>query len=438
MVCSGVQRLPRGYRLALAGAADGCAYPKCGVVSTWVHSRYQRRVRDLPVQGRRVIARLQARKFFCDNRACERRISCERFAPAIAPYARRTARFEAALTTLALSCSAMTAARLGAALGIPGSASTLLRCAHRYQPPTTCTSGAISVDDFAFARGRRYGTIIVDLHTRRPIELLNERSINCLRHYLEAHPEVHTIARDRDPRYAETIAWAAPNATVIVDRWHLLRNLADAFERLVAQSSRAWREELQTQLDGEADSLARARSETKGAGFRSLAPLPHRSKRISTMSPRQELRRRAHLDRRQHLLDQAHALARAGLYKGAIAERLGIDRATVNTYLSRDTPPDHSRRAPTPSPIDSHYQYLAMRCRDGCRNAAQLTRELRQHGYTGAAAAPSCATSNSGATTTETSRSPAAHQGPPSPSPAPARSPGSCSASSPTPPPAPS
>ena len=382
LVCVSAERLPRGYRLELAGAAMGCACPKCGVVSARVHARYVRRVRDLPVQGQRVIIRLQARKFLCDNRECARRVFCERFGDAIRPFARMTDRLEAALQTMVLLMSATTAERIGRMLGYPGSASTLLRCAHRYEPPGALAS-RVGVDDFAFKRGRTYGTIIVDLTSNRPIELLRERSVDSLTAYLEAHPEVRVVARDRDARYAQAITLAAPDATVVVDRWHLLQNLSDAFERLVAQRSSAWRAALQTHHDAQdatAGSGDQHASETAKAG--GGAPLA-RPERITTKSPREEQASADHLARRQHLLESAHELRSKGWTKTAIAQHLTLDRRTVATYLQRDTAPDHGRARPTPSALDAHHQHLRQRWREGCRNAAQLTRELKQRGYRG-------------------------------------------------------
>lgn len=333
---------------------------------------------DLPVQGKSVIIRLHARKFLCDNQLCPRRVFCERFGDVIAPFAPMTTRLEAAMTSLALLTSARNAERLGHALGYVGSASTLLRCAHRYQPPAV-TASHISVDDFAFRRGHTYGTIIVDLSTNKPIELLCERSVDSLIAYLEAHPEVQVVARDRDPRYAEAISMAAPDAMVIVDRWHLLRNLTDAFVRLVAIRSSDWRKTLQAHLDAQ---HADAR-DTIAADDGSAAATLVRPQRISIITPRQQRKTAADLERRQHLLDQAHELRGHGWAKAKIARRLHLDPNTVATYLKLDTPPDNSRRRPTPSPLDEHLPFLQQRWREACRNAAQLTRELTERGYHG-------------------------------------------------------
>lgn len=380
LVCVSVERFAGGYRVELAGAAAGCACPKCGVVSRRVHARYVRRVRDLPVQAERVIIQLQARKFLCDNRECARRVFCERFGDVIRPFARMTGRFEAALQTMVLLTSAKAAERIGRALGYWVSASTLLRCAHRYHPPPLLAR-AIGVDDFAFKRGRTYGTIIVDLATNRPIELLRERSVDSLTAYLEAHPEVRVVARDRDARYAQAITHAAPNATVVVDRWHLLQNLNDAFERLVANRSAAWRAALQAHADAQHATASHdtASHDTGAPGDGPPRPPPERNSGGS----REQQATAARTARRQHLLERAHDLHRKGWTKTAIARQLKLDPKTVTGYLQRDTPPDYSRRHPTPAALDEHQQHLQERWRDGCRNAAHLTRELEERGYRG-------------------------------------------------------
>jgi len=376
--CLAVIRHAFGYVVTLAGWNVGCACPKCGVVSARVRARYERRVRDLPIQGERVLVRLRCRKFACRNTRCAQRIFCERFGPALPAFARSTARLERALAALALATSANLAARLGRVLGLQGSARSILRAAHRFEPPEA-SAAHIAVDDFAFRRGRSYGTIIIDHHTRRPIELLRDRGRDELVAYLAAHPEVMLVTRDRDQRYAEAIRLAAPGAIAIADRWHLIRNLADAFERLVARSQRAWRQQLQEALA--AEHAARDEDMVDDGGV-SEVPLP-RPARISTPSPAKRNVQAAKRAERQGVFDQVHALKREGWSIHRIARRVGLERETIRTYLRRDSPPDWSRAIPTPSPLDAHYGLLACRWREGCRNAAQLRRELMELGYRG-------------------------------------------------------
>lgn len=244
-VCLSVFRHSTGYVVTLSGRRSGCACLKCGVVSVRVHARYERRVRDLPVQGERVLVRLCCRKFVCRNGLCSQRVFCERFGDALPAFARCTARLERALAALALALatSANLAARVGRVLGLPGSARSILRAAHRFEPPDA-SAVHIAVDDFAFRRGRSYGTIMVDHDSGRPIELLRDRGRGQLLANLERHPQVALVTRDRDPRYAEAIRLAAPGVMAVADRWHLIRNLAEAFERLVARSLWTWRRQL--------------------------------------------------------------------------------------------------------------------------------------------------------------------------------------------------
>jgi len=147
---------------------------------------------------------------------------------ALAAYARRTLRLAEVLTRLALLVNAHDAHCVGRALVLPSSASGYLRLADAHNPPPT-TATAVGIDDFAFRRGRNYATLIIDLDTHRPGDVLVDRSLEVIRAYLQQHPEFEVIARDWDARYTEAIRWAAPQATVVLDRWHLLRNLAEAF-----------------------------------------------------------------------------------------------------------------------------------------------------------------------------------------------------------------
>ena len=132
--------------MQVRGRRATCACPLCGRPSRRVHSRYQRLVKDLPIQGQHVVVVLEARKFFCDEPGCSRRIFCERFPEVLAAYARRTRRLEEIVTAMGLLISATLASRLSRLLGFPTSGSTLLRCAHRFQPPETAAA-MVGVDD---------------------------------------------------------------------------------------------------------------------------------------------------------------------------------------------------------------------------------------------------------------------------------------------------
>jgi transposase len=150
--------------------------PDCGAISAHVHSRYQRRLADLPLAGRVVHMSLTARRFRCMTASCRRRIFTERFGDDIlAPHARRTARLDVLVHHLALALGGRPAAGLARRLRMPVSNDTLLRVVRRYGRPSPPAPNVIGIDDWAWKRNQRYGAIICDLERRRPIKLLPDR-----------------------------------------------------------------------------------------------------------------------------------------------------------------------------------------------------------------------------------------------------------------------
>src|SRR5215210_2578161 len=186
---------------------SGC--PGCGRGSARVHSGYARTVSDLPWHGISVELEVRARRFFCDEPSCERRIFCERL-PEVAARARKTDRLEEALLAIVLGLGGRAGARLAAELGLVVGRDVLLRMAKSAPLPGTGETKVLGVDDFAFRRGHAYGTILVDLEQRRVVDLLPERSQESLVAWLRRHPEIEFAARDRSHIYREALAKGAP------------------------------------------------------------------------------------------------------------------------------------------------------------------------------------------------------------------------------------
>lgn len=156
----------------LRTTAPSAPCPLCAQASVTVHSRYRRAIRDVPCAGYAVRLCVEVRRFRCHNRACPRQIFAERL-PDLAPaFAQRTARLTATLQRLALTLASKSGAPLLARCGMPVSPSTLLRVQRRLPLPTPPPPRIIGLDEFAFRKGRTYGTLVVDLERHVPIAVL--------------------------------------------------------------------------------------------------------------------------------------------------------------------------------------------------------------------------------------------------------------------------
>ena len=187
-----------GTIMVIRGTGRTSACPECGTEASRVHSQYVRRLGDLPLSGRPVRMMLRARRFRCDASPCTRRIFAERFGDAVVlPWARRTARLDLLVLHLGIALGGRPAARLAHRLMTPVSRDTLLRAVRRRGRPNFPPPTVIGIDDWAWRRNQRYGTIICDLERRRPIRLLSDREPATATAWLMRQPQITTVARDR-------------------------------------------------------------------------------------------------------------------------------------------------------------------------------------------------------------------------------------------------
>jgi transposase len=343
--------------------------PVCRCSTRRIHSRYERTVADLSWAHLRVTVRLRVRKFFCTNGRCLRRIFTERLPQLVAPWARRTQRLARALGHIGLALGGAAGARLSQQLGLRVSRNTLLRILGRLPLPSLCTPTVLGVDDFALRKRQTYGTVLIDLKRHRPVALLPDRTAKTLAHWLQQHPGVQVISRDRAKAYAEGARQGAPGALQVADRFHLLQNLAEALDQVFTTHGKT--------LDA-----------VNAALRQQPVPLPTGGVAVSvgpsiTVTPAQQraVQRQGH---RQSVYEQVWALHRQGWTLAAIAQRLGLSPRTVQRDLRTTTFPGRKRRSDCGrSLLDPYKTTLLERWNAGCHTARRLFRALRGEGYTG-------------------------------------------------------
>ena len=200
--------------------------PSCGTASSRIQSRYTRTLRDLPSVGHPIRLLIHVRRFFCSESTCTQKIFVERLPELCHPHAQRTKRLQEALRQLGLAAGGQAGADQANELGISGSRDTILRLLRQLPPPAPSEPRIIGLDDWAWKRRLRYGTLICDLECNRPLDLLPDRTVETVEAWLKQHPSIRVVSRDGSTEYASAIRKGAPQAQQVSDRWHLIKNLA--------------------------------------------------------------------------------------------------------------------------------------------------------------------------------------------------------------------
>jgi transposase len=360
-------------RLQLTATAPSAACPRCAMPSSSVHSRYQRQLADLPWGSRAVRIRLTVRKFVCWNPRCARRIFTERLPDLTAPYARSTTRLTAVLRAIGIALGGKAGARLAARLGLTTSATTVLRLVRGSPLPQVPALQVVGVDEWAWRRGHRYGTILVDLVSHRIVDLLPDRSAATVAAWLAEHPTITVVCRDRSDLYADGVRRGAPEAVQVVDRFHLVQNLRQVLEAFLIDH----RPVLQAAAVGTAMVL------TPPPSLMPVTPMYQGRRRSPKPSPPPAERPPRHA-RWVAIYEAVRTLRARGTLIAIMARQLGISRPTVYAYLRRDTPPGprQLQRPPSARVLTPYVPSLIRRWRESGADSRQLWREIQTLGYT--------------------------------------------------------
>lgn len=316
-----------------------------------VHSRYLRSVSDLPCAGRRIRLRIEARRLRCEAAHCRRRIFAERFRDGLVRvHARRTARLDIVVHHLGLALGGRPGAALARRLMLPVSNDTLLRTVRRRSRRPAELLTVIGIDDWAWRRNHRYGSIICDLERRRIVALLPDREMATVEAWLAEHREIRVVSRDRGGGYGEAAAKALPGVVQVADRWHLMENGSAAFLDAVRRSMRVIR---------------------TAVGATTINP--------TLLTSAERLQYEGFL-RREETNAAILALASDGVPIKQIVQRTGHSRKLVRQVVRGERTDVFRVRQ---SSLDVHLPRLDEQWISGCRNGAELWRRLKAHGFRG-------------------------------------------------------
>lgn len=253
-----------------AHGPDSAPCPGCRKTSHSRHSRYWRTLKDLPAHGGKVTLKLQVNRWRCHNSHCAVRFFTLPLSGVVEAHARQTNRARDLTVLIGHALGGRPGERLMNRLTLATSDDTILcRLKHRAQEPIDSDVRVIGVDEWAWSKGQSFGTILVDLEQGQVVDVLAESSANALATWLAAYPGVTTISRDRQGEYAEGARRAAPNATQVADRFHLIRNLREAVERELG----VHRQDLRVSLPSQAPPRANPPAERKTRQRRVPSPV---------------------------------------------------------------------------------------------------------------------------------------------------------------------
>jgi transposase len=391
--------------VALASTQTSGCCPACGAVSQRIHGSYVRTLADCSWAEHQVVLRVQVRRFVCATPGCARWTFTDDRSGLTTRSARRTLRLTVRLRQIGLALGGQAGARLAQQQQLPTSPDTLLRLIRASVTTPARAPRVLGIDDWAFKKGHRYGSILVDLETRQPIDLLPDRTADSVAAWLRDHPGAEIVCRDRAPAYADGVTRGAPQAIQVADRFHLLLNMREALQRLCTQQQAALQAASVPPPSADAaapmqvadpssaaDSSAAARTDaatTPTARVHARAPDAAADEAASPPDPRpptkQERQRQACRAVRVARYEEVRTLHAQGLGNRAIARQLGISRNTVKRFLAAAVFPEQATRGATTSILDPYKPYLQQQVAAGGHTARQLWEELRAQGFTGSA-----------------------------------------------------
>jgi transposase len=341
MVIKAVYPTKTHLTVQVACTLKSASCPLCRQSSQRIHGSYERTVADVPCGGRKVTLALTVRTCVCGTSQCPRQIFTERIAEFVPSYARMSNRLSEAVQTLGFATCGEVGERVAPKLGMRASGPTLLRRMRTCSCPPPSSVRILGSDDWSWKKGMTFGTLLVDLELRKPIELLPDRSAETAQAWLRSHPEVEERASDAIPAKAQGIK--------------------------------------DTSVQQKAETHSEPEPEKP---YRTIPPSPYQ--RPAGMSY-PEFQKQVRRDQRVARYEDVRTLFEQGLSQRAIARKLKLSRATVGKFVQAEAYPEmhHSERGA--SLLGPYKRSILQRWQHGCRNSVQLYDEITALGFSGSA-----------------------------------------------------
>ena len=295
----------------------------CGKRSKSVHSSYMRKLTDLSAVGRAVKILLKVRKFRCRYSNCTQTVFSEQHLPLTRKYSRLTDRTNRYLQKLLIEVSSRKGEYISDLFSIKQSSSTCLRIVKSIEMPNYQKLSTIGIDDWAYRKGKSYGTIIVNAINHRPVELLKSRDKEEVADWLKEHNSILYVTRDRSSSYSNAIKSGASKASQIADRFHLVKNLGDH----IAHEIRMEYKTIKSSWLAHRKSLYKSKENNSclSSGDNENTSDSQYNKHTNSVN-----------HRKQELFNRIHELKNNNYSQRAIAKALNINRNTVRYYFEME------------------------------------------------------------------------------------------------------
>lgn len=226
----------------------------------------------------------------------------------------------------------------------------------------------LGVDDWAYRKGVSYGTILIDMETSRPIDILPSRDGSDLKKWLAKYPDVRIFTRDRSSSYSSAIKEVCPDAIQVADRFHLLMNLSDALDTYFKS------------ISARIGSLIKSKTDE-------LLELPDHESVIDT-KPKDKMTVTENtepvitkVDQRLERFNKVKELQAKGFPRKRISINLKMSNTTVRSYFLLDTLPSWTH--PKTTNFDLFTDYVLSRIKTDGYILKDIYDEITKMGFKG-------------------------------------------------------